>query len=64
MRDDVAGRAPPQVETASVNALEDVMDTSFVPTFVACGAIFALSFFMIWVFWFVERLRGAGAPHL
>ena len=38
------------------------MDTSFVPTFVACGAIFALSFFMIWVFWFVERLRGCPAP--
>jgi hypothetical protein len=48
----------------AINPLEDVMDASFVPTFVACGAIFALSFFMIWVFWFLERLRGAGAPHL
>ena len=40
------------------------MDVSFVPTFVACGAIFALSFFTIWVFWLLERWRGTGAPHL
>jgi len=46
------------------NLLEDVMDTSTVPTFLACGAFFVLSFGMIWAFWFVERLRGASAPHV
>ena len=40
------------------------MDISTVPTFLACGAFFALSFVTIWAFWFVERLRGASAPHL
>jgi hypothetical protein len=40
------------------------MDTSTVPTFLACGAFFTLSFVMIWAFWYVERLRGANAPHL
>jgi hypothetical protein len=44
--------------------LEDVMDTSSVPTFLACGTFFVLSFVTIWAFWFVERLRGANAPHL
>jgi len=39
------------------------MDTSSVPTFLACGAFFVLSFVTIWAFWFVERLRGANAPH-
>jgi hypothetical protein len=40
------------------------MATGFAPTFLACGGIFLLSFFMIWAFWFVERLRGASAPQL
>jgi uncharacterized membrane protein len=39
------------------------MDTSSA-TFLACGAFFALSFVTIWAFWFVERLRGANAPHV
>jgi hypothetical protein len=47
----------------SINHLEDVMDTSSA-TFLACGAFFALSFVTIWAFWFVERLRGANAPHV
>jgi hypothetical protein len=46
------------------NLLEDAMDASTVPTFLACGAFFVLSFVMIWAFWFVERLRGASAPHV
>jgi hypothetical protein len=41
---------------------EDVMATDFASTFLACGGIFLLSFFMIWAFWFVERLRGTSAP--
>lgn len=40
------------------------MDTSFLPTFLACGAIFGLSFVAIGAFWLLERMRGAGAPHL
>jgi len=40
------------------------MDMSSVPTFLACGAFFVLSFVAIGTFWFVERLRGASAPHL
>ena len=66
-RDDVTDRAgarSSRTETASDQALEDVMDTSTVPTFLACGAFFVLSFVMIWAFWYVERLRGANAPHL
>ena len=47
----------------AINLLEDVMDTSSA-TFLACGAFFALSFVMIGAFWFVERLRGASAPHV
>jgi hypothetical protein len=47
----------------AINLLEDVMDTSSA-TFLACGAFFALSFVTIWAFWFVERLRGASAPHV
>ncbi len=39
------------------------MDTTSA-TFLACGAFFALSFVMIGAFWFVERLRGANAPHV
>ncbi|MCR6734546.1 MAG: hypothetical protein NVV83_10890 [Afipia sp.] len=31
-------------------------------TLLSCGAIFLLSFFAIWAFWFVERLRGDSAP--
>jgi len=48
----------------AVNPVEDAMDTGTVPTFLACGAFFALSFVTIWAFWFVERLRGANAPHV
>ena len=40
------------------------MTTSVRSTFLACGGIFVLSFVTIWAFWFVERLRGASAPHL
>ena len=40
------------------------MATDFASTFLACGGIFLLAFFMIWAFWFVERLRGASAPQL
>jgi uncharacterized membrane protein len=40
------------------------MDISSVPTLVACGAFFALSFAMIAAFWFAERLLGASAPRL
>ncbi|MGY3583649.1 putative membrane protein [Bradyrhizobium sp. USDA 4341] len=40
------------------------MDTSFLQTFLACGAIFVLSFVAIGAFWLLERMRGAGAPHL
>ena len=47
----------------AINLLEDVMDTSSA-TFLACGAFFALSFVTIWAFWYVERLRGASAPHV
>lgn len=47
----------------AINLLEDVMDTSSA-TLLACGGFFALSFAMIWAFWFVERLRGASAPHV
>jgi hypothetical protein len=43
--------------------LEDVMDTSSA-TLLACGALFALAFVTIGAFWFVERLRGASAPHV
>jgi hypothetical protein len=38
------------------------MATGFAPTILACGGIFLLSFFMIWAFWFVGRLRGARPP--
>jgi hypothetical protein len=38
------------------------MATGFAPTFLACGGIFLVPFFMIWAFWFVERLRGARPP--
>lgn len=40
------------------------MDTSFVQTFLACGGIFVLSFVAIGAFWFLERMRGASAPHM
>jgi hypothetical protein len=66
-RGDVAERAQVLVrreqKLQAINLLEDVMDTSSA-TFLACGAFFALSFVTIWVFWFVERLRGASAPHV
>jgi hypothetical protein len=66
-RDDVADRAQVIVrreqKLQAINLLEDVMDTSSA-TFLACGAFFALSFVTIWAFWFVERLRGASAPHV
>ena len=48
----------------SANPLEDAMDKSTASTFLACGAFFVLSFVTIWAFWFVERLRGASAPHV
>jgi hypothetical protein len=38
------------------------MATGFAPTFLACGGIFLLSFFMIWAFWFVERLPRSERP--
>ena len=67
-RDDVTDRAQVLVrreqKLQAINPREDVMDTSTVPTFLACGAFFALSFVTIWAFWFVERLRGANAPHV
>jgi hypothetical protein len=47
----------------AIDLLEDVMDTSSA-TLLACGGFFALSFVTIWAFWFVERLRGASAPHV
>jgi len=66
-RGDVAGRAQVLVrrerKLQAINLLEDVMDTSSA-TFLACGAFFALSFVTIGAFWFVERLRGASAPHV
>ena len=66
-RGDVAERAQVLVrreqKLQAINLLEDVMDTSSA-TFLACGAFFALSFAAIWAFWFVERLRGASAPHV
>jgi hypothetical protein len=66
-RGDVAERAQVLVrreqKLQAINLLEDVMDTSSA-TFLACGAFFALSFAMIWAFWFAERLRGANAPHV
>jgi len=66
-RGDVAERAQVLVrreqKLQAINLLEDVMDTSSA-TFLACGAFFALSFVMIGAFWFVERLRGASAPHV
>jgi hypothetical protein len=67
-RDDVAERAQVLVrreqKLQAVNPLEDAMDTSTVPTLLACGAFFVLSFVTIWAFWFAERLRGANAPHV
>jgi hypothetical protein len=42
----------------------DVMATDSAQAFLACGGMFFLSFFMIWAFWFVERLRGTSAPQL
>ena len=51
------------INPASDQPLEDVMDTTSA-TFLACGAFFALSFVTIGAFWFVERLRGASAPHV
>jgi hypothetical protein len=66
-RDDVADRAQVlfrrEQKLQAINLLEDVMDTSSA-TFLACGAFFVLSFVTIWAFWFVERLRGASAPHV
>ena len=66
-RGDVAERAQVLVrreqKLQAINLLEDVMDTSSA-TFLACGAFFALSFVTIWAFWYVERLRGANAPHV
>ena len=67
-RGDVADRAQAPVsreqKLQAINLPEDVMDTSSVPTFLACGAFFVLSIFTILAFWYVERLRGANAPHV
>jgi hypothetical protein len=66
-RDDGAGRAQVPVrreqKLQAINLLQNVMDTSSA-TLLACGAFFALSFAMIWAFWFAERLRGANAAHV
>ena len=40
------------------------MTTQFTSTLLMCGGIFVISFATIWAFWFVERLRGASAPHV
>ncbi|WP_283807204.1 hypothetical protein [Bradyrhizobium lablabi] len=40
------------------------MDINSVPTLLACGGFFVLSFVAIWAFWFVERLRGSSAPRV
>jgi hypothetical protein len=48
----------------ALNFPEDAMDSSSVPTFLVCGGFFVLSFVTIWAFWYVERLRGASAPHV
>jgi len=58
------GRAPRWPRTETCKRSEDAMDSSSVPTFLACGGFFVLSFVTIWAFWFVERLRGASAPHV
>jgi uncharacterized membrane protein len=59
-------RTTPQRPTLQVcefrSAPEDAMSTSFQQAFLLCGAIFLLSFFAIWAFWFIERLRGDSAP--
>jgi hypothetical protein len=36
--------------------------TNVEQAFLLCGGAFLLSFFAIWAFWFVERLRGDSAP--
>lgn len=38
------------------------MSTPFQQALLLCGSIFVLSFFTIWAFWFIERLRGDSAP--
>jgi hypothetical protein len=40
------------------------MEMSAASTLLGCGGFFVLSFVTIWAFWFVERLRGANAPHV
>jgi hypothetical protein len=50
--------------TARKHFLEDAMVTDPAQAFLACGGMFLLSFFMIWAFWFAERLRGTSAPQL
>ena len=55
---------PARTELQAMHPLEDFTDMSSVPTFLACGAFFVLSFVTISAFWFVERLRGANAPHV
>jgi len=51
-------------DCARSTLLEEVMAAHFASTFLACGGIFLLAFFMIWAFWFIERMRGASAPRL
>lgn len=45
--------------TAAIRSLENNMDMN---VFLFCAAIFVLSFFTIWAFWMVEKLRGNSAP--
>ena len=59
MADRAQGARSSRTETEAINPLEDVMDMSSVPTSLACGGFFVLSFV-----WFAERLRGANAPHV
>jgi len=62
--DRAQGARSSRTETEALKPLEDVMDMSSVPTSLACGGFFVLSFVAIWAFWFAERLRGANAPHV
>jgi hypothetical protein len=54
---------PPSLQACEFRSdPEDAMSTTFLQTFLLCGAIFLLSFLAIWAFWFIERLRGDSAP--
>jgi hypothetical protein len=43
---------------------EKPMVDSYSSTLLFCGALFALSFVTIGVFWLFERMRGASAPRM